>query len=119
MAYADIMDIGQRRQRSEPSPELTADQKRLDIILRHTRFNHTTKALWSYYRGNESTKRYAGRRGNKAIWFIRINRILNGSRYHRDSLQPETIANWDHAIRLIDIARTRREIAAFKPFRLQ
>jgi len=102
----------------------------LDKILKHTKFDSNTKALWAYFRGNKSADGFRGERHTKAQRLILVNLHLNGAlrnrlevehyqamdmQWVRDAIQtcvwsfrPETIAHWNHAIKLIDIAKGAR-----------
>ena len=120
----DIMSLPRQ------SEALIADQRKLDKILHHTKFNHRTKALWVYFRGNESVNTF--RQGfNHIERLILLNLYLNGFLEQRLrhrcgnfratgdynmksrrmaiaslvlSFRQTTIANWEHAVKLIDIA---------------
>jgi hypothetical protein len=138
--------------RYRPRPETVEARRKLDHILRHTKFNHRTKALWAYYRGNkkslgrfeqivENVWREHGTGNRKARTLILLNLSLNGAledalvgahccgcrlrysymgcknRPSREdnmsrlirSFRPETIANWEHAIKLINIAKEKND----------
>jgi len=110
-----------------PKSEIELQRERLDHILRSTGFNHRTKALWAYYRGNESARNCGSARD-----LYRLNLELNGALQERlgsrcngcyancrecdqnqarldseaafqASIKPTTIALWAFAKALIDI----------------
>jgi len=100
----------------------------LDRILKHTKFDSRTKALWSYFRGNYSSAGFRGHGYKKAVRLILVNLHLNGaiddligrSPFRADTpewiaeatdqlvrrFRPVTVAHWKHAIELIDIAKS-------------
>lgn len=111
----------------------------LDKILKHTKFNHRTKALWLYFRGSKSVAK-ASKSRNKIRELIFRNLELNGALEQRlmpmccwncnetaatcnfkslshqqrvnrvkKSFRPATLADWTHAVALIDIAKEKHD----------
>jgi len=116
------------------------DKQRLDKILKHSKFNHKTKALWAYYRGNGSVETFARHcRRDRVMKIILLNLHLNGALEERlglfggdrqrqsyrdamlrvvEAIRPTTHAHWKYAIRLIDIAKSpKRSKSDDKPAR--
>jgi hypothetical protein len=116
----------------DPKPETFKARAELDKILKDTRFSWRTKGLWSYFRGGTSTDKARRCRKNKGLEVYIVSLSLNGAlsarlmtlakcRYcnmpdckdrltrrqqlnrFKKSIRPSTIANWNHAIELIDI----------------
>lgn len=105
--------------------------KKLDKILKTTKFSAKTKALWAYYRGNESVDMFLkDADGDRVSALIILNAHLNGALEQRlfnfnycgcgctnsrkaslkelvERIRPTTHANWEHAVKLINIARSR------------
>ena len=113
------------------------DKQRLDKILKHSKFNHKTKALWAYFRGNESVDTFLYTR-DRIIKLILLNLHLNGALEERlgligrrreprscrdavarlvENIRPTTYAHWEYAVRLIDIAKSKRTSHDEKPAR--
>lgn len=96
----------------DPKPETVKARAALDKILKGTSFTSKTKALWAYYRGNESVSKI-----HTARELYTLNLSFNGAlnyrlhplRTHRfeKSIRPTTIARWQYAMTLIDIAKAK------------
>ena len=129
----------------DPRPETLKAKAELDKILQHAKFNHRTKALWAYFRGNKSADK-ARKSGNKVRDLILLNLVMNGAlgqrlmipekcrhcavpdcedrysnrqRYNhlKRSIKRSTVAHWNHAVALIDIAKLPRAKHDDKPAR--
>ncbi len=110
----------------------------LDKILQHTKFNWRTKGLWAYFRRTKATDKARRSHKNKARDLYTLNLNLNGALSKRlmiparcrfcpaerckdrltnrqqlnrfqASIRPSTLANWNHAIELIDIALEHKD----------
>ena len=120
----------------DPRPETLKARAELDRILKHTKFTWRTKGLWAYFRRNRTADKARRARKNKAREVYTLNLELNGALQHRlvppkcwvcggamrclgsnrqrlnrfkKSIRPSTLAHWDHAIELIDIALEHKD----------
>jgi len=100
-------------------------KENLDKILKNTKFTSKTKALWAYYRGNESVNTFKkAARGDTTVSLVLLNLHLNGALEQRlfnysdgcpsnrkttmrgviSGIKETTLNQWDRAIKLIDKA---------------
>lgn len=128
----------------DPKPETFKARAELDTILKDTRFNWRTKGLWAYFRRNKSVAKARKSRKHKAYEVYTLNLHLNGALEKRlmtpakcrycavvgcedrltarqmtirlkKSIRPSTIANWKHAVELIDIALEHKDGKPARP----
>ena len=102
----------------------------LDKILKPTKFDSRTKALWAYYRSNKSVSKIHNARdlciyNLKASGDLRLRLMSHRCKYcpeqdcekritdqqkmdhFKKSIRPTTIARWQYAKTLIDIAKAK------------